>query len=375
MTGTALLLSAAPHHYRVSRTDVFGVGTGLLALTLGMRHAFDADHISAIDNTTRSLMGGRNRPLSVGFFFALGHSTVVFALAVALGVGVGVRALDGQVQNASSSLHHVITLVGTLASGAFLYVIAALNVVVLISIYRAFVAIRHEICDEAELELERQLQQRGLMNRFFGPLARRIDSPAKIYRIGVLFGLGFDTATEVALLVLSGTAVASGLSFWAVLSLPLLFAGGMTLFDTLDGCLMNFAYGWAFARPVRKVYYYLVITALSVAVAALIGTIELVGLLASELHLTTGPWPAASSFDINAAGFVIVGLFAATGVLAALVWRFGRLDERWTAGTSAPAVARLGAAAHESEMARDGGAAREGAALDQYATSATAKPS
>jgi high-affinity nickel-transport protein len=359
VVGGVLLLAAAPHHYRVSRTDVFGVGTGLLALTLGMRHAFDADHISAIDNTTRSLMSERKRPLSVGFFFALGHSSVVFALAIALGIGM--RVVDGQVQHGSSTLHHVTTLVGTLVSGAFLYAIAALNVVILISIARAFVAMRRGTYDEAELE--RQLQQRGLMNRFFGPLARRIDRPSKMYPIGVLFGLGFDTATEVALLVLSGTAVASGLPFWAVLSLPLLFAAGMTLFDTLDGCFMNFAYGWAFARPIRKVYYNLVITALSVAVAVLIGTIELVGLLATELHLTTGAWSVASSFSINTAGFVIVGLFVATWVLSALVWRFGHLEDRWSAGPPGPDDAQLGAAAPD------------GAARDQYVTSASANPS
>jgi len=344
-SGTALLLAAAPHHFRLSRTEVFGIGTGLLALTLGMRHAFDADHISAIDNTTRSLMGKGERPLSVGFFFSLGHSSVVFVLAVALGLGV--RAIDAQVRNGASALHHVTAIVGTGVSGAFLYVIAALNVVILVSVARAFVGMRKGRYDEAALE--EQLNQRGLMNRFFGPLARRIDKPWKMYPIGVLFGLGFDTATEVALLVLSGSAVANGLPVWAVLSLPLLFAGGMSLFDMLDGCFMNFAYGWAFSRPVRKVYYNLVITALSVAVAFLIGTIELLGLLSSELGLHGTLWRAVDAVNINTAGFFIVALFAVTWAVALAVWRFGRIEDRFAPG--------------------------HGGADDQLVTSATANPS
>jgi len=328
VVGFALLLAAAPHHYRMSRTEVFGIGTGILALTLGMRHAFDADHISAIDNTTRKLMAEGKRPMSVGFFFSLGHSSVVFALAVLLNFGI--RALDGQLKDDRSGLHHVTGVVGTSVSGSFLYVIAALNVMVFLSIFKAFRDLRTGRFDEAELE--RQLQQRGLMNRFFGPLARRVDTPWKMYPVGVLFGLGFDTATEVALLVLSGTAVAGGLPFWAILCLPVLFAAGMCLFDTLDGCFMNFAYGWSFSRPVRKVYYNLVITGLSVAVAFLIGTVELLGLLGTALHLHDGFWGAMTSFNINTAGFVIVGLFVVTWVVALAVWRWGRLESRWEAG-------------------------------------------
>ena len=325
--GFVLLFAAAPHHYHLSRTEVFGIGTGILALTLGMRHAFDADHISAIDNTTRKLMSEGKRPMSVGFFFSLGHSTVVFVLAVLLNFGI--RALDGQVTKDGSGLHHVTSIVGTSVSGTFLYVIAGLNIVVLLSIHRAFRDLRAGRFDEEELE--RQLQQRGLMNRFFGSLARRVDSPWKMYPIGILFGLGFDTATEVALLVLSGTAVSSGLPFWAVLCLPFLFAAGMSLFDTLDGCFMNFAYGWAFSRPIRKVYYNLVITGLSVAVAFLVGTIELLGLLGSELSLHGGFWDTMANFNINTAGFAIVGLFVVTWVVALAVWRFGRIESKWEA--------------------------------------------
>ena len=180
----------------------------------------------------------------------------------------------------------------------------------------------------SEEEFEAQLDKRGLMNRFFGPLARRVDSPWKMYPIGVLFGLGFDTATEVALLVLSGTAVASGLPFYAILSLPILFAGGMCLFDTADGCFMNFAYDWAFARPVRKVYYNLTITGLSVFVAFFIGTVELLGLLGQE-GLTGGFWSFMAGFNINKAGFVIVGVFVVTWAVALAIWRFGKVEQKW----------------------------------------------
>ena len=336
VVGFLLLFAAVPHHFRVSQTEVFGVGTGILALTLGMRHAFDADHISAIDNTTRKLMAEGKRPISVGFFFSLGHSSVVFVLAVLLNFGI--RALDAQVKNSESTLHHVTNLVGTSVSAFFLYVIAALNWLILVSIVRVFRDMRSGLYDEAELD--EQLNKRGLMNRFFGPLARRIDAPWKMYPIGALFGLGFDTASEVALLVLSGTAVASGLPFYAVLSLPILFAAGMSAFDAADGCFMNFAYGWAFSRPIRKVYYNLIITGLSVFVALFIGTIELLGLLPSELSLTGGFWNFMAKFNLNTAGFVIVGLFVVTWCIALAVWRFGRIESRWDAAAATARAAR-----------------------------------
>ncbi|MGA2522041.1 MAG: HoxN/HupN/NixA family nickel/cobalt transporter [Acidimicrobiales bacterium] len=325
--GWAMLALALGHHYRISRTEIFGVGTGILAYTLGMRHAFDADHIAAIDNTTRKLVSEGKRPLSVGFFFSLGHSTIVFILAVLLNFGI--RSLNGAVSNGKSSLHTTTTIIGTSVSGAFLYLIAILNLVVLLSIVRVFREMRRGTYDDEELE--RQLNNRGLMNRFFGPLARRIDTPWKIYPVGVLFGLGFDTATEIALLVLAGTAVVGGLPFYAILSLPILFAAGMSLFDTIDGCFMNFAYDWAFAKPVRKVYYNITITGLSVFVAFFIGTIELVGLLGQEAHLGGSFWGFFESFNINSAGFVIVGVFVVTWVVALLIWRFGRIEAKWEA--------------------------------------------
>jgi high-affinity nickel-transport protein len=327
VVGFVLLGATVPAHHHLSKTELFGWGTGILALTLGMRHAFDADHISAIDNTTRKLMAEGKRPMSVGFFFSLGHSTIVFVLAVLLNFGI--RSLNDQVKNDSSGLHNITGIIGTSVSGTFLYVIAALNVVILVSIVKVFFELRQGKYDDEELE--RQLNARGLMNRFFGKLARRIDTPWKMYPIGVLFGLGFDTATEVALLVLSGTAVASGLPFYAILSLPILFAAGMSTFDTIDGCFMNFAYGWAFARPIRKVYYNITITGLSVGVAFVIGTIEILGLLPSELDWRGGVWDFFESFNINTAGFVIVGLFVVTWAIALALWHFGNIEARWDA--------------------------------------------
>ncbi|MGH9107308.1 MAG: HoxN/HupN/NixA family nickel/cobalt transporter [Acidimicrobiales bacterium] len=327
VVGFVMLLSAVPGHYQLSKTDVFGVGTGVLALTLGMRHAFDADHISAIDNTTRKLMAEGKRPMSVGLFFSLGHSTIVFVMAVLLNFGI--RSLDAQVKNGNSGLHNLTGIVGTSVSGVFLYIIAVLNIIILVSIVKVFMGLRRGLYDDQTLE--EQLNKRGLMNRFFGPLARRIDTPWKMYPIGVLFGLGFDTATEVALLVLSGTAVASGLPFYAILSLPILFAAGMSAFDTIDGCFMNFAYGWAFARPIRKVYYNITITGLSVAVAFIIGTIEILGLLPSELNWNGSVWSWFEKFNINTAGFIIVGLFVATWAIALSIWYFGHIEARWDA--------------------------------------------
>jgi nickel/cobalt transporter (NiCoT) family protein len=323
--GWVMLAAAVSGHYHINGTQIFGFGTGILAYTLGMRHAFDADHIAAIDNTTRKLVSDGKRPLSVGFFFSLGHSSVVFVLALFLNFGI--RALDSQVKNGGSGLHNMTTVIGTTVSGTFLYLIAVLNIVVMAGIIKVFREMRSGRYDDDQLE--EQLNKRGLMNRFFGPLARRVDAPWKMYPIGVLFGLGFDTATEVALLVLAGTAAVSGLPFYAILSLPILFAGGMCLFDTIDGCFMNFAYDWAFARPVRKVFYNLTITGLSVFVALFVGTIEILGLIGSEYNLSGGFWAFMADFNINKAGFVIVGMFVVTWIVALAIWHFGKIEHRW----------------------------------------------
>jgi high-affinity nickel-transport protein len=251
-------------------------------------------------------------------------------------------------------------IIGTTVSGTFLYIIAAMNLVILLGIVRVFREMRTgQYNDE---QLEEQLDKRGLMNRFFGPLARRVDAPWKMYPIGILFGLGFDTATEVALLVLAGTAVVSGLPFYAVLSLPILFAAGMSLFDTADGCFMNFAYDWAFARPIRKVYYNLTITGLSVFVAMFIGTVEILGLIGQEDHLGGGFWAFMQGFDINKAGFVIVGVFVLTWVVALAIWRFGRIEQRWDAASAAAPGQRAPDQGGRAQGASPGG--RGQAALD-----------
>ncbi len=310
-----LLLFVVPKHFTLGHAGVFGLGLGVTAYTLGLRHAFDADHIAAIDNTTRKLMAEGKRPLGVGFFFSLGHSTVVFALALLLAAGV--HALGSQVTHSGSPLHQLTGVLGTGISGGFLYLIAAMNMVVLAGIVRMFRRMRSGAFDEQELE--RQLESRGLMNRLLGRFARNVSSSWRMYPLGILFGLGFDTATEVALLFLAAGAASSGLPFYAILCLPVLFAAGMSLLDTIDGSFMNFAYGWAFSKPVRKIYYNLTITGLSVAVAFIVGSIELLSI--------TG----IASVDLNSIGYFIVGLFVLTWGLALAVWRIGRIEERWSA--------------------------------------------
>ena len=320
-----LIALVAPHHYRLGASGTFTVGLGLTAYTLGLRHAFDADHIAAIDNTTRKLMSEGERPLSVGLFFSLGHSSVVFALSLLFALGL--RGLEGQVRHGGSALHAVTNVIGTGVSGGFLYVIAALNLVILVGLWRAFGRLRHGSYDEAAVE--RELASRGALNRVYGRFTRAVRRPWQMYPLGILFGLGFDTATEVALLFLAAGAAGAGLPFYAILSLPILFAAGMSLLDTIDGSFMNFAYDWAFAKPVRKIYYNLTITGLSVAVALIVGTIELLGLLVAKLSLHGAFWSSVASVNINALGYIITGLFVLTWLVAVVVWRVARVEERW----------------------------------------------
>ncbi|WP_461082217.1 Nickel transporter NicT [Streptomyces deserti] len=327
-----LVAVVVPEHHRIGAQS-FVIGIGVTAYTLGMRHAFDADHIAAIDNTTRKLMGEGQRPLSVGFWFSLGHSSVVLALALLLSLGV--KALAGPVRDDGSSLHDITGLIGTAVSGTFLYAIAAVNLVILAGIWQVFRRMRSGAFDEAALE--EQLTSRGFMNRLLGRVTRSVAKPWQMYPLGLLFGLGFDTATEIALLVLAGSGAASGLPWYAILCLPVLFAAGMCLLDTIDGTFMNFAYGWAFSQPVRKVYYNLTITGLSVAVALLIGTVELLGLLAEKLGLHGAFWDWISGIDLNTLGYAVVALFFATWAVALLVWKAGRIEDRWTADLARPA--------------------------------------
>jgi len=325
----------APHHYQIGPKNFFGVGLGLTAYTLGMRHAFDADHIAAIDNTTRKLMAEGKRPVSVGFWFSLGHSSIVFGLVVLLAAGV--RALAGQVQNDSSTLQQTTGLIGTAVSGTFLYIIGILNLVILVGIVKVFRRMRQGDFDEAELEA--QLNKRGFMNRLIGGATKAVTKPWHMYPVGLLFGLGFDTATEVGLLVLAGGAAAFNLPWYALVTLPVLFAAGMSLLDTIDGSFMNFAYGWAFSKPVRKVYYNITITGLSVAVALIIGTIELISILTDKLSIHSGPLALLANVDLNYVGYAIVTLFILTWVVALAVWRYGRIEEKWSANVRASSSA------------------------------------
>ncbi len=320
LAGWGLLLA-----YAASHPGFFWLGG--VAYTLGLRHAFDADHISAIDNTTRKLLQSGKKPMGVGFFFSLGHSTVVLVIAVALGLAVrwlvqGVVAGNGQLRNIGGAI-------GTSVSGGFLIVIGVLNLLVLIDIIRVYRRMQRGEFDRQGLEDE--LVAGGLMTRIFGRLFRLIDHSWQMYLVGFLFGLGFDTASEVAFLAISAGAAAQGLPFAAIISLPLIFAAGMSLMDTMDGAFMSKAYSWAFATPIRKVFYNLTITSLSVFVALFIGVIEVVQILIQVLGLRGGPFDAAATSMLSIAGYVIVAAFVVTWAVALVIYKVRRIDERWNA--------------------------------------------
>ncbi len=328
LVGWGLLVGVvAPQQYQVGG-QLFGVGLGVTAYTLGMRHAFDADHIAAIDNTTRKLMAEGQRPMSVGFWFSLGHSSVVFVM-VALRrprhPGAGRRDRGRQLDAAAGHRrlgHRGLRRLPRRSSASSTSPRSSAS-------SRSSARCARGHYDEAELE--RQLDKRGFLNRILGRVTRTVRKPWHMYPVGLLFGLGFDTVTEVGLLVIAGGAAAANLPWYAVLTLPVLFAAGMSLLDTIDGSFMNFAYGWAFAKPVRKIYYNITVTSLSVAVALVIGVIELVGLLGDKLDITSGPVAWIGSIDLADVGYWIVGLFVVTWVVALAVWRFGRIEERWSA--------------------------------------------
>jgi high-affinity nickel-transport protein len=321
-----LIFGVAPQHITLGSAGVFGVGLGVTAYLLGVRHAFDADHIAVIDNTTRKLVGEGTRSLSAGFWFSLGHSSVVFGLAFLLALGV--RALVGPVQDEGSPMLQTLGLIGSLVAGTFLILIGLTNLFAVVGIAKVFRSMRSGEFDEEELE--RQLNSRGFLARLLGRVMRRVAKPWHLYPVGLLMGLGFDTATQVALLVLAAGTAAFTLPWYAILVLPVLFAAGMSLFDAVDGIFMSRAYGWAFLKPIRKVYYNLVVTVLSVFVALVIGVILLAGLMADRLGIETGPLAAVGSADLEMVGYVIVGMFVAIWLIALAVWRFGRVEERWS---------------------------------------------
>ncbi|HYM67826.1 MAG TPA: HoxN/HupN/NixA family nickel/cobalt transporter, partial [Patescibacteria group bacterium] len=321
LAGWGLLLAYGAHNPSL-------LALGGLAYTLGLRHAFDADHIAAIDNTTRKLLQNGRKPMGVGFFFSLGHSTVVFLIAAALGLTV--KFIVQGVVSDHGELRSIGGIVGTLVSGSFLVLIGVLNLVILLDLVRVYRRMRRGEYDRAGLEDE--LTAGGLMTRFFGRMFRLINHSWQMYPIGFLFGLGFDTASEVAFLAISAGAAAQSVPFGAVISLPLIFAAGMSLMDTADGAFMSKAYSWAFASPIRKIFYNLTVTSLSVFVALFVGMVELAQVLVRALGLHGGIFSAITSFNIlGRAGFVIVGAFLVAWVGAFAIYKARRIDERWAA--------------------------------------------
>ncbi len=307
-----------------SRHNPALAGLGTLAYTFGLRHAFDADHIAAIDNTTRKFLQEGRRSLGVGFFFSLGHSTIVFSLAT--GLALAAQSVSSRIP----SLQDYGGYVGASVSGTFLWIIGILNLLVLLDILRVSRELKRGSFDQDRLE--RRLADRGFINRFFlGGIARRIRSSWQMYPLGLLFGLGFDTASEVGLLALAAGVATHHVPFLAVISLPFLFAAGMSLMDTADGVFMSQAYGWAFSNPIRRVYYNITVTSLSVAVALLVGTIELLQVAATRLGLETGFWGFLGSLDLGTIGYGIVALFVLTWAVSVAIWKTRRIERRWGA--------------------------------------------
>jgi high-affinity nickel-transport protein len=303
------------------RADPVLFGTALLAYTFGLRHAVDADHIAAIDNVTRKLMQEGRRSVAVGFFFALGHSTVVVLASLA------VVATTFVLQTRFSGFQEVGGLIGTTLSALFLFVVALANVAILAGVYRAFRRVRQG-GEYIEADIDRLLAQRGLFARFFAPVFRMVTHSWHMYPVGFLFGLGFDTATEIALLDISAAEVSKGLSAWSVMVFPALFTAGMSLIDTTDGVLMLGAYGWAFARPIRKLYYNLTITFISVIVAFAVGGVEVLGLVADRFALDGPFWGAIIGLNENfgTIGYLIIGIFVLSWLVSALIYRIRRYD-------------------------------------------------
>jgi len=297
-------------------------GLGALAYGLGLRHAFDADHISAIDDTTRYLLQGGQQPLGVGFFFSLGHSTIVLIMTVALAVAAtAVRSKMPDLQRYGS-------VIGASVSGVFLWLIGILNLLVLIGILRIWRQMKQGIYRPERLE--ELLLQRGLTNRILGGrLQNLIRHSWQMYPVGLLFGLGFDTASEIGLLAIAAGAATQQVPVLAVTSLAILFASGMSLMDTADGVFMVQAYGWAFSSPLRKIYYNITTTTLSVAVALLIGTIELLQVLAMELGFRGGFFSALSALNFETLGYLIVGLFVTGWAISVVLWKVRRIEDRW----------------------------------------------
>ena len=302
-----------------SHTYALLLSTGLLAYGFGLRHAVDADHISAIDNTTRKLMQEGKKPIGVGFYFSLGHSTVVVLLCAALALSTA------YVEHHLPQWKSVGGVVGTIISGCFLYLIGIINLIVMVDLFKAFKRVASgEKYDD--LDVDQYLANRGLIGRFFRPLFRMVSRSWHMYLIGFLFGLGFDTATEVGILAVSAHGGQTGMPFWTIMLLPALFTVGMCLVDTSDGILMLGAYGWAFIKPIRKLYYNLCITLLSVLVAFVVGTYELLQIVQAQFHLRGAFWNTVGRLDFDNLGFVIIGTFLAGWLVSVLVYKWKKYE-------------------------------------------------
>jgi high-affinity nickel-transport protein len=298
------------------------LGTAFLAYSFGLRHAFDADHIAAIDNVTRKLMQEGKRPIGVGFFFSLGHSTVVVGLAVLI-AATTVALADRYLAFGDYG-----GVIGTTVSSLFLFAIAAANILILVQVWRAFQTVKRG-GPLVEAEIDEILAKRGLLGRIFRRLFRLIERSWQMYPLGLLFGLGFDTATEVGLLGISATQAAHGMSIWTILVFPALFTAGMSLMDTTDNVMMIGAYGWAFVKPIRKLYYNLTITFVSVVAALLIGGVEALGLIGEKLDLQGPFWDLVGEVSDNFGilGYAIVGLFIVSWIVSFLVYRWRGYDD------------------------------------------------
>lgn len=298
------------------------LGTASLAYTFGLRHALDADHISAIDNVTRKLMQEGKRPLLTGFYFSLGHSTIVVLLSIAIAI------TTARIQSTFPAMQRVGGLIGTSVSAFFLLAIAAVNLLILSSIMRTFAKVKRGE-PYHEPDIDGAMNQLGIMGRVFRPIVRMVDRSWKMYFVGFLFGLGFDTATEVGLLGISAAAATQGMPIWSILIFPLLFTAAMCLVDTADGIFMLGAYGWAFIKPMRKLYYNMVITLVSVLVAVIVGGIEAAGVIADQLRLHGGAWDAVNTLSDNfgTLGFIIVGVFVASWAVSILVYKLRGYDD------------------------------------------------
>ncbi len=320
------------------------VGLGLAAYMFGLRHAFDADHIAAVDDTVRYLLQKGKKPLGIGFFFSLGHSTIVLLLAV------GIAFAAAAVKESLPELKNVGSLIGASVSGVFLWVIGILNLLVLLDILKVWQQAKTGTHSHAHLE--QLLLQRGLINRLFGGRFQKIMNHSwQMYPLGLLFGLGFDTASEVGLLAMTAGASAGDLPIGAVLSLPILFAAGMSVMDTTDGVLMSKAYDWAFLNPLRKIFYNIATTSLSIAVALVIGTIELFQVVIHLLALRGGIFDFVAGLDFGLLGYFIVGLFLFGWALSVALWKFGRLEERYgTVRTETSRTPHIHAHSHEGDV-------------------------